>query len=266
MEPQTMSIPDQNGSADSGAASLQQQLHTEHAELFQFAARCRHLALDVAALMPHARATRQIVVSQFFARAVSHFEAAMVLAERGLAIESLTLTRSLVETSFVMLAIAEDAVMPAELIGHDNAMRLRHANALLNSKDYPNVEPFREALESFAAGLAGAKEIGIYEFARRGKALAQYDGLYRLLSNHALHATLSAVDAYLEVDVNGQHHVRYRPLIEKTQAALATACQGVLIACHASELAKVCTAETSAELSSAWAEFVALDAKLKLWV
>ncbi|TCP10653.1 hypothetical protein EV683_1201 [Crenobacter luteus] len=82
----------------------------------------------MSALLPLARASRQIVVSQFFARALSHFEAGLLLAESGMTIESLTISRGLLETCFVMLAIAENAVTFDELLSHDNAMRLKHAN------------------------------------------------------------------------------------------------------------------------------------------
>lgn len=127
---------EQNGFSGSSAADLQTRLRTEHSSLFRFADQCAHVALDVAALLPLARANRQIVMSQFFARALSHFQAALMLAESGMTVESLTLSRSLLETCFVMLAIAENAVSPGELLGHDNAMRLKHANVLRKSKDY----------------------------------------------------------------------------------------------------------------------------------
>ncbi|UVE65223.1 DUF5677 domain-containing protein [Burkholderia pyrrocinia] len=223
------------------------------------------IVLDVTELLPLARASRQIVVSQFFARAASHFQAGLMLTECGLAIESLTLSRSLFETCFVMLAIAENAVMPDELLSHDNAMRLKHANALLNSKDYPNVDPYRETLAAFVQRVSGAKEIGFHEFARRGKAMAAYDGLYRHLSHHALHATLSAVDDYLAKDADGKHYVHHRPLLEKTSAAVLTICAGVLVACFACEKASVCTPDTSETLKRVWAEYESLYAKHRPW-
>ncbi|MBJ9920529.1 MULTISPECIES: DUF5677 domain-containing protein [Burkholderia cepacia complex] len=260
-----MSNFERYGLAGDGAANLRSRLRVEHADLFQFGDRCMRIVLDVTALLPLARASRQVVVSQFFARAASHFQAGLMLTECGMAIESLTLSRSLFETCFVMLAIAENAVMPDELLSHDNAIRLKHANALLNSKDYPNVEPYRETLETFVRRVSGAKEIGAYEFARRGKALAMYDGPYRHLSHQALHATLSAVDDYLAKDADGKHYVHYRPLLEKTPAAVLTICAGILLACFACDKASVCTPDTSETLSRAWAEYESLYEKHRPW-
>jgi hypothetical protein len=71
------------------------KLRTEHSSLFRLADRCALVSLDIAALLPLARANRQIFMSQLFARALSHFQAALMLSESGLVIESLTLSRSL---------------------------------------------------------------------------------------------------------------------------------------------------------------------------
>lgn len=256
---------DQNGFAGTSVADLRTRMRAEHASLFRFADQCARLALEIAALIPLARANRQIVVSQFFARALSHFQGALMLAERGMAIESLTLSRSLLETCFVMLAIGENAVTPGELLSHDDAMRLKHANVLRKSKDYPNVEPYRATLDAYAERVAGAKEIGFYEFAPRGKALATYDGLYRHLSNHALHATLSAVDDYLVKGTDGKYHVQYRPLLEKISAAVLTACVGILLAGFACEKSGLSTPIISATLVATWNEYQSFDEAHNLW-
>ncbi|HEX7913659.1 MAG TPA: DUF5677 domain-containing protein [Paraburkholderia sp.] len=256
---------ERNDFAGSSAADLRTRVRAEHASLFRFADQCARVALDIAALLPLARASRQIVVSQFFARALSYYQGGIMLAESGMAIESLTLSRSLLETCFVMLAIVENAVTPGELLSHDDAMRLKHANVLRKSKDYPNVEPYRAELDAFAERVAGAKEIGFYEFARRGKALATYDGLYRHLSNHALHATLSAVDGYLVKGADGKHYVQYRSLREKTPASALTACAGILLAGFACERAGISTPIISKTLSGTWAEYESLYEAHRPW-
>lgn len=250
-----MTILEQRDFSYDRAADLRTSLHSEYLSLFQFADRCMSVSFDIAALLPLARASRQIVVSQFFARSLAHFQGGLMLAESGMAVESLTLSRSLLETVFVMNAIAEDAVTPGELFRHDDAMRLKHANALRKSKDYPNVEPFRSQLDAYAERVVGAKEISFYEFAKRGNALATYDGLYRHLSNFALHATLSAVDDYLTKDAEGKQYVLYRPFVEKTPAAVLTACIGIILAGSACEKAKISTPLIAGALAGLWADY-----------
>ncbi|WP_131863204.1 hypothetical protein [Crenobacter luteus] len=138
-------------------------------------------------------------------------------------------------------------------------------NALRNSKNYPNVEPYRAELEAFAKRVEGAKEIGFHEFARRGEALAAYDGLYRHLSHHALHSTLSAVDDYLAKEADGEYHVLYRPLLKKIPASVLTSCAGILIASFACEKAKISTPAISKSIAALWAEYESLYNELQPW-
>ncbi|WP_416047491.1 hypothetical protein [Cupriavidus basilensis] len=109
------------------------------------------------------------------------------------------------------------------------------------------------------------KEIGFYEFARRGKALATYDGLYRHLSNHALHSTLSAVDDYLAKGADGKYYVQYRPLLEKTPASVLTACVGILLAGFACEKAGISTPIISKTLAATWTEYESLYDEHRPW-
>jgi hypothetical protein len=114
---------EQYGFSGAAATEMRNRLRDLHPELFRLGDACARLGLDIAKLLPFAQASRQLAVSQFFARALSHFQAALLLVETGLVIESLSLSRSLLETYFVMGAIAENAVTPQELAGHDDAMR-----------------------------------------------------------------------------------------------------------------------------------------------
>jgi hypothetical protein len=152
-----------------------------------------------------------------------------------------------------------------ELYQHDRAVRLKHANVLRTSRNYPNVAPMRSTLHAFAEESADAKEIGFQEFAKRGKALAAYDGLYRHLSNHALHATLSAVDDYLEKVGDGQFAVVFRPLTEKTDAAIQTACVGMVIAATAIARTGLGTPELDARTTEIWTSYLTLNGGQSPW-
>ncbi|MGS0974115.1 DUF5677 domain-containing protein [Burkholderia glumae] len=256
---------EQHGLDAAVTGGLSRQLRERHGDLFHLGDRCAQLGLDLAARLPEARTTRQVVVGQFFARALSHFQGAFLLAETGMAIESLTLSRSLIETCFVMLAIVEDAVTLEELQLHDLAVRLKHANVLRTSRNYPNVAPMRSTLDAFAEKAAGAREISFQEFAKRGKALGAYDGLYRHLSNHALHATLSAVDDYLEKVGDAQFAVVFRPLTERTDAAVQTACVGMIIAAQAIARTGLGTPEIDARTTEIWTSYVTLAGGQNPW-
>jgi hypothetical protein len=103
------------------------------------------------------------------------------------------------------------------------------------------------------------------EFARRGNALAAYDGLYRHLSHHAAHPSLSAVEEYFEKRSDGLFCVRLRPLLNKTPAAILSASTGILLACFACEKVGLQTADTSAVLLSTWDQCQLLDQQYRPW-
>lgn len=256
---------EQEDFAGASASERVSDPYQKYAELFEFSTGCTRLALSVSALLPEAKTKRQIVIGLFFARCVSHYQAAMLLAERGMTIESLSLSRGLLETVFVMLAIAEDAVAPGELARHDAASRVKHANALLNSKDYPNVLPFLEQLGDFVEQSKGSAFIDMREFARRGKALAAYDGLYRHLSHHASHPSLSAVDDYLVDGEDGRLHVQFRPLLDKTPATVLSACTGILLACFACDKTGLKTEQISNLVAVTWSRYESLYEQYRPW-
>lgn len=253
-----MRFDQEGGFSGTSGARLRSAQIQNYGDLFSFSDECTQLALTVSALLPELKIKRQLVVGLFFARCLSHYQAGISLAQGGMVIESLSLSRGLFETVFVMLAIAEDAVEPGELARHDAASRVKHANALLNSKDYPNVKPFVEQLGDFVHQYAGSTTIDMREFARRGNALAAYDGLYRHLSHHASHPSLSAVVDYLIRGEEGRLQAQFRPLLDKTPAAVLSACAGILLACFAIDKVGVKTIDTNTTVNLAWARFEAL--------
>ncbi|WP_321820847.1 MULTISPECIES: DUF5677 domain-containing protein [unclassified Burkholderia] len=253
------------GFAGDNAARLRAEQRQRNEELFNFSDECARLALTIAGLLASAKNKRQLVVAAFFARSVAHFQAAISLAELGMTLESLSVSRGLLETVFVMLAIVEDAVAPHELAKHDYASRVKHANTLLNSKDYPNVEQFKDQLRDFADLYVDTTAIDMREFARRGKALAAYDGLYRHLSHHAAHPSLSSVDGYFLRHDDGRFTVKLRPLLTKTPAAVLSASTCLLLACFACDKCGLNTADTSAALTRTWSQCEGLDQRFKPW-
>ena len=248
-----------------GAAKLKSDQRKDNEELFAFSDECTRFALRVAAQLPNAKSERQIISSQFFSRCLSHHQAGIILAETGMTIESLSRSRGLLETVFVMLAVAENSVTPDELRNHDDAERRKHANALLRSKTYPNVTPFLSILDDFAKQRADTNSIKVNELAKRGSANAAYDGFYRHLSHHASHASLSAVDGYLVKGIDGQFCVKFQPLLGYTAAAVLSACKGILLACYAWDKACVDTAERSNFVTDIWERCTTLYERYDPW-
>lgn len=248
-----------------GSEEMRGEQRRKFAELFSFSDQCTILQQRFAKAIPNPMNKRQAVMALYLFRCSSHYCASVSLAEGGMTIESLSISRGLFETTFVMLAIAEDAVSPGELAQHDIASRVKHANALLNSKDYPNIASFEDQLKEFVEHSEGSTTLDMREFARRGKALAAYDGLYRHLSHHVSHPSLSAIDDYLSKDEHGNILPHFLPALNKTPAALLCACAGILLACFAGEKVGIKMSDVDGSVASAWSKFERLYEKNNPW-
>lgn len=260
-----MNFETEGFSGESGAFIRREQ-NGKYGDLFVFAKACSQLAMEITRLLPDSEDHTELVSRLFFSRCTSHFQAAICLSEGGMTIEAMVLCRSLIETFFVLNALAEGVVTPKELLSHDGASRKSHANALLNRKGiYPNVAPFETILNEFVAEKATAMEIKLFDFARKGNALAAYDGLYRHLSHHAAHPSLSAVDPYLVESRDQKPSVQFRPILDYTPRAVLSACIGILMCCFACEKQGTRTPETSEIGARLWQEYVALNDAYDPW-
>jgi len=237
----------------------------KYADLFVLADQCTSLSLQLSKSISTPLNRKRSVMALYLYRCISHYRASTSLAEGGMTIESFAIARGLLETTFVMLAIAEDAVSPQELAQHDEGARRKHANALLKSNDYPNIVAYEQQLRDFVEEKEGSSTIDMREFARRGNALAVYDGLYRHLSHQASHPSLSAIDDYLSKETDGKLRLHFRPLIDKTPAALLSAAAGILLACFACEKVDIKISGTDRSIQATWSEYEQLYEKHQPW-
>lgn len=238
---------DNEGFAGASGLSIRARQLRDHEELFEFAESCSKLALEITALLPDLRGKTELTASLFFSRCTSHFQAAICLTEGGMTIEALVLCRGLLETFFVLNALADGFVTVADLVDHDDASRRVQADSLLKKmKQYENVIPFESILREFHDQRIGLNKTNFYDLADKGSMLAVYDGLYRYLSNFAAHASLSATDPYIVKMPGDKSHVKYRPIFNYTKRAILIACQGILMSCHACEKLGICTPKTNA--------------------
>lgn len=255
---------DIDGFSGPGGEAVRLQQMVQHRALFDFAEKCSRLAMQTAALLPDVKGSRAIAVGLFFARCVSHFQAAINLSAGGMTVEALVICRGLVETSFVMCALSENAVTLEELVSHDDAIRAKMANSFLTTNSYANVKPFEKRLKELVAEKKGGAEISLYHLAKKGNALALYDGLYRHLSHFAAHPSVSSVDAYIVASPAG-HRAKFMPLLDYTSRAILSACAGVLICCFASDKAGIRTPQTNASGTQLWDEYEELYAAYDPW-
>ena len=200
-----------------------------------------------------------VVMGIMFARCVSQFQGAVILAERGLQIESLVLCRALVETVFVRSAVSKGGVTPEELADSDFANRRKIGNAFLSIAGDEHVDRLRE----FIAEHAGAEEIRFAAMATKGGMTALYR-LYRYLSHFAAHPSVSAASPHFVAEPDGGGHVELRAIVEGTPKALSSANIALIMACALMERIRT-SPEINAAIAALHDRDVALYAKYKPW-
>jgi len=165
-----------------------------------------------------------------FVRGLSSFQAAILLAERGMIQDARTITRSCFETLFCFGALRNDSGFLEQFEKHDVYGKSTFANALPAGKLEPDVA---EILSQFLKGLARSGEKGERLRWDRVADLAGlkdiYGVYYRGLSLDAAHPSPTALKCYYKI--NGSNvELRWGPKaldekdIEETLIASCAAC------------------------------------------
>jgi hypothetical protein len=214
---------------------------TEHHEWFEFAEGVNRLCLRLLwSLQPKRRKNQQLVVSILFARCLSAFQGAILLAERGMILESRYVLRALLETTFALVANASDKDFCENYIHDDDHRLLTLVNACLRLP--PEMKRFHkleeEELERTkerakrAIEARKSKALKVATIAARAGLMSHYDTIYRILSN-AAHASVRDLDYHIiptpddEIDKLG-----WGPQVAKVPDSIMQACDYLLIACR----------------------------------
>ncbi|WP_426017678.1 DUF5677 domain-containing protein [Brevundimonas sp. DWR2-3-1b1] len=144
------------------------------------------------------------IAQLLFVRALSNFQGAILMAERGAVVEARTLARTCLETVFALAAAVsmEDGFID-RVVANEMGSKSKGANWLLNQPQLTiKIEPGAQSeLKSFVDRLKQEAEptgsFATEEMARNGG----LDGLYvlfRQLSSDAAHPLLEALNRYVD--------------------------------------------------------------------
>jgi Family of unknown function (DUF5677) len=168
-----------------------------------------------------------------FVRGLSSFQAAILLAERGMIQDARTVARSCFETVFCFGALRKDPVGFLEKFEKANLhSKKTFANASLKGgvKLEPDVaKKLSQFLDDFERSGEKAEQLKWKGAANAAGLGNVYDVLYRGLSNDSAHPSLIALKRYYEVNENNTE-LRWGPAaldkkdIEDTLVASCTAC------------------------------------------
>jgi hypothetical protein len=147
----------------------------------------------------------------YFTRALSAFQASILLAERGMVVEANTLVRSMIETVWVLASLAKDKdEQVVKLAAADFAERQASGNWYQNN---PSVmahvsDDNKKEMAEFLAELKKPTAVSLdkLNFGNMAAAtkLLELFAIYRHLSHFYAHPSVSSVDVFVAKDAVGQ--------------------------------------------------------------
>jgi Family of unknown function (DUF5677) len=191
----------------------------------------------LSAIKPEPNQKREWVASLLYRRALQSFQGAVVMSERGMITEALTLVRSCAETAIAVGGVVTDEIFIRDLIEDHHKHRLSYSTAILTD---PESAPFLtpdqiKNLEQVVAevkGLyqpAGPRRINWEQAARKAKMTDLYITIYRMTSGDAAHATVQALDRHIEPDNHGRiRSLTFRPETRDLGHALSVTANALL--------------------------------------
>jgi hypothetical protein len=152
------------------------------------------------------------------------FQAAILLAERGMCAESETMSRTCLEITFWLGYLAQDADAAVKALLSDEWKNGgERAAQFAELMEDENAAQFRAAAEVCAANYAENKS------AVGPKALAKLAGMesiypyYKALCGISAHPSIASLDRFLEKDAQGRLHFKAGPDYDQVEFSLMTA-------------------------------------------
>jgi hypothetical protein len=216
------------------------QIRTQHKPWFDLIARLNRLAMSV---LPRGaqKVPEELYIATLYARAVTMFQGAVLLAERGMAAESRTLVRGCAETAIALGCTRRDKTFPRQLDDDHDRHRVAMANDLLNlPADDPNVsatqrDDLRRLIAEVSARHApsGPRKINWAVASSKAAMTDLYLTVYRQTSADAAHVSLRSMDRHVVSDPSGTiTGFQFRPYPEEVADTLSAAIAALF---HATE-------------------------------
>ncbi|KER73657.1 hypothetical protein HR51_00785 [Burkholderia cepacia] len=180
---------------------------------------------QLASLGPIGGSPAKLFAVGFWMKCVRACQGAILLAERGLIPDSMTLTRTAVEALFHAAALAVKPALVEKMVAEDRKQKRKQAqemtkeatiDASLSDHDRKALRALLEEEEEEEAGAA----LSAYEAAEAADLLALYQTMYRGLSLGAAHSTLTALDHEFSQGPQGQVELDFGPSTGNLEFAL----------------------------------------------
>jgi hypothetical protein len=211
---------------------------------------------------------RELTAILLFARALSSFQGAVLMAEQGMPIEARTLARSCLESAFFLGAVANNPNFLPKLGGADAAYErnkvrwMREASVSdaiesLTPEHRRKLEEHFDKVDRLIAEREAAQDriahLKIEAAAREGQMFGIYESLYRDLSHRAAHPTLKSLTQHAQMDAQGNVvGLRFGPDTRETGETIYCAMSALLAATAAMRTVFQCSESDKLEVNSLW--------------
>jgi hypothetical protein len=257
----------QFGFLQADEASRIAHVRQRYAAWFAFIDKLNRLAMSVMS-REAPRVPEELFAATLYARAVTMFQGAVLLAERGMGAEARTLVRGCAETAIALGCVRNDSTFICRLGEDHDKYRIAAANDLL--RQLPETDPNisaeqRAALRRVIAEMSSQYQaphplrINWADAAIAANMTDLYLTVYRQTSSDAAHVGLRSLDRHVATDASDNIvGFRFHPDIDGTADTLSPAIAALLHASEARLRGQVDAATTELRtLSLEWSALVA---------
>ncbi|ABO60210.1 DUF5677 domain-containing protein (plasmid) [Burkholderia vietnamiensis] len=152
---------------------------------------------SLGALTPGDKQLSTVVAAAYWMRCIRACQGGILLAERGMIPDALTLARSAVESLFHAVAVIDKPELLERLIEHDMLERIKQARGIMSVASIMNhVAPdARVGIEALISAAAEKpRQWAAYDAAKEAGLVELYETMFRGFSRSAAHSTLTALD------------------------------------------------------------------------
>lgn len=214
------------------------------------------------------RDAQHVLLATLLQRALTSFQATVILLERGLSQEAKVTLRTLLEVTFKTVAIAKHQEIAEAFILEDETQRrkfIRKYRALSpelqNAKAKAELDSLLDACETKIAEN-GIQELKTQWFAKKAGLLDFYNTAYAVLSTE-VHVNVRTLEGALNIDKDGNLvGLKYGFSDEDLDNHVLTACEALIFSLRASFSKGEIPEATVDEIHSIHDEFNALHKKL----
>lgn len=228
---------EKSGFLGNSMAGWVQKIRTQHSELFVLANDVNETCqTSMFELKPHSKNLQELLVATLYIRVLSNYQAAILLAERGMMPEARTMARALLEAVFSLVALAKDEQLVRDYVHEDQKNRLKFLKKYeqLHGGNFPKgiTKEEIQALEAELRSDIGTRQIKVRtteEWSQEAGLHAWYLTAYAVLSL-SVHSKVRDLEGYLTLDDKGEiREFNWGPNTNGTKEILVTIIEAMLV-------------------------------------